>query len=107
MQSIFEIGERLIKAKELVKHGEWEVWLENKVDFSSQQARRLMQVSREFPNRSSVSGLNQTKVFALLAVPKEEREAFIEENPVEDMISFSHEGRGNLYFLYIPTYPTP
>jgi hypothetical protein len=85
VQSIFEIGERLIKAKELVPHGEWENWLENKVDFSNQQARRLMQVSREFPNRSVASGLSQTKVFELLALPEEEREPFIEENPVEDM----------------------
>lgn len=85
VQSIFEIGERLIKAKELVDHGEWENWLEEKVDFSKQQARRLMQVSREFPDRSVASGLSQTKVFELLSVPKDERETFIEENPVEEM----------------------
>lgn len=85
VQSIFEIGERLIKAKELVEHGEWENWLREKVDFSTSQARRFMQVSREFSNRVSLHGLGQTKVFALLSVPEEERETFLEENPVEDM----------------------
>lgn len=85
VQSIFEIGERLIKAKELVSHGEWESWLESKVDFSQWQANKFMKVAREFSNRGSLNNLNQTKIFALLAVPQEERETFIEENPVEDM----------------------
>lgn len=85
VQSIFEIGERLIKAKELVPHGKWGNWLKKEVDFSLAQAQRFMQVAREFPNAVSLRGLNQSKVFALVAMPKEERENFIEENPVEDM----------------------
>lgn len=85
VQSIFEIGERLIKAKNLVEHGEWEDWLENKIDFSKPQAQRFMQVAREFPNAVSLRGLNQSKVFALVALPQEEREEFIKTNPVEDM----------------------
>lgn len=85
VQSIFEIGERLIRAKELVPKGEWYNWLEKEVKFSRPQAERFMRVSSEFSNRSTLNGLNQSKIFALLSVPKEEREAFIEENTVEDM----------------------
>lgn len=44
-----------------------------------------MKVANEMSYSSSLSNLSQTKVFALLTVPQEEREAFIEENPVEDM----------------------
>lgn len=59
--------------------------VKGKVDFSQWTANNFMQVAREFSNRGSLNNLNQTKIFALLAVPKEEREAFVEENPVEDM----------------------
>lgn len=85
VQSIFEIGERLIKAKELIDHGNWEKWLEGKVDFSIRQAQKFMQVANEFSNTKAITHLNQTKIFTLLALPKEEIESFIEENPVEDM----------------------
>jgi chromosome segregation ATPase len=85
VQSIFEIGERLIKAKELVPHGEWESWLSEKVDFSNRQARRFIQVVEKFPNRTTSAVLGQSKIFEMLALPKEEIETFIEENPVEEM----------------------
>jgi ParB family transcriptional regulator, chromosome partitioning protein len=85
VQSIFEIGERLIKAKELVPHGEWGNWLESKVDISQWTANKFMRVAREFSNYGSINNLTQTKVFALLEIPKEKREDFIEDNPVEDM----------------------
>ena len=84
-QNIIEIGKRLIKAKEQLPHGEWGKWLEEKVDFKERTAQRFMQVANSFPNTSALTGLNQTKVFALLDVPKEEREEFIEQNPIDDM----------------------
>ena len=85
VQSIFEIGERLIKAKKLVDHGEWEDWLKDKVNFSNRQARRFMQVVEQFPNRTLATTLGNTKVFELLTLPKEQIEEFVEVNPVEDM----------------------
>ena len=84
-QNIIEIGKRLIQAKELVPHGEWGRWLEEKVDISQWTANRFMKVAKEFSNYGSINNLSQTKIFALLEVPKEERETFIEENPVEDL----------------------
>lgn len=85
VQSIFEIGERLIRAKELVEHGEWGNWLKEKVDFSHAQANNFMRVAKEYSNSQAIRNLGQTKVFAMLALPKEEREAFVEDSPVEDM----------------------
>lgn len=83
--SIIEIGNRLIKAKELVPHGEWGEWLETKVSFTQNTANRFMRVARELPNCASTNNLSGGKLFELLSLPQDTREQFIEENPVEDM----------------------
>lgn len=85
VQSMFEIGGRLIKAKELVPYGEWEQWLQDKVDFSIRRARQFMQVTREFGERKTSSLLTFDKMLQLTTLEEKERETFIEENPVEDM----------------------
>lgn len=84
-KNIIEIGKRLIKVKEMLPHGEWGKWLEEKVEFRQTTATKYMRVAKEFPNLQSLENLGQTKIFALLEVPKEEREEFIETNPVDDM----------------------
>lgn len=94
-QNIIEIGKRLIQAKEMVPHGEWENWLKNEVDFSYRHAVRLMQTAREFANMPTLAGMSVSKVYALLDVPAEEREEFIhsthevhgEMKTVEEMTS--------------------
>lgn len=76
---IIEIGKRLIEAKKQLSHGEWGKWLEDKVDFSSRTAQKFMKCAEEFSNTSPVANLGQSKLFALLSVPSEEREEFINE----------------------------
>jgi len=78
-QNIIEIGRRLIHAKEVLPHGAWGKWLEERVEFSQEQARRLMRVANECSNSTAMLNLPSTKVFALLDVPTEEREQFIQE----------------------------
>lgn len=84
-QNIVEIGKRLIAVKESLPHGEFGIYLKDKVDFSRQSANRFMQVTREFSNCSALSDLSSTKIFALLDLPADERETFIKENPVNEM----------------------
>jgi len=84
-QNIIEIGKRLIKAKEMLSHGEWLPWLEKEVDFTRQTASRFMQVAEEFGNGTSMYHLSTGHLFALLSLPAPEREDFVEENNVEDM----------------------
>lgn len=84
-QNIIEIGKRLIKAKEQLAHGEWGKWLEEKVEFKSTTASKYMRVAREFSNFQTCENLTQSKIFTLLELPSEDREEFLEENPVEDM----------------------
>lgn len=74
---IMEIGKRLIEAKAQLPHGAWGTWLKEKADFSHKTANRFMQCANEFSNSSTLTNLGQSKIFALLDVPLEEREEFM------------------------------
>lgn len=76
-QNIIEIGRRLIQAKEALPHGKWETWLETSVDFKKTTASKFMRVANEFANVQTYEHLTQSKIFALLDVPTEQREEFV------------------------------
>lgn len=78
VQSVIEIGKRLTEAKGLLEHGQWMTWLEQNVEISDRTARKYMQLAEQFSNRPPVANLTYTKLLALLAVPEEAREEFLE-----------------------------
>ena len=78
VQSVIEIGKRLIEAKAMLEHGQWMTWLEENVQISYRSAKNYMQLAEQFPNLQPVADLPYTKLLALLAVPEEEREEFLE-----------------------------
>ena len=80
--AILGIGQRLIEAKEMLSHGEWLPWLEDRVEFTERAAQRFMRLAREYSNPTALSDLGATKALALLALPPEERESFIEESHI-------------------------
>lgn len=84
-EALLGIGQRLIEAKETLPHGEWLPWLTERVEFSERTAQYYMQLAREWTNPQSIADLGATKAFKLLAIPEEEREAFIQEHNVVDM----------------------
>jgi len=84
-QNIIEIGKRLISVKESLPHGDWGKYLEEKVDVSQWTANKFMKVAKENSNCGTYNNLSQSKVFALLSMPQEERETFVKENPVNEM----------------------
>jgi chromosome segregation ATPase len=84
-QNIIEIGKRLIEAKEMLPHGEWGKWLEEKVEFTQQTANKFMRVANEMGNYASMLNSGTGKLFALLSLPEQDRERFIETQPIEDM----------------------
>lgn len=73
---IVEIGKRLIRAKELLPHGQWAAWLSQEVEFSERTAQRFMKVAESYKNPTALSDLGLTKAFLLLQVPESEREQF-------------------------------
>ena len=84
-EAILTIGRCLIEAKEMLSHGEWRSWLEEQVEFSERSAQRFMKLAREWSNPTALSDLGATKALALLALPPEEREQFMEDHKVIDM----------------------
>lgn len=84
-EAILTIGRCLMEAKEMLPHGEWLPWLNEKAELSERAAQRFMRLAREWSNPTALSDLGATKALMLLALPPEEREAFAEEHNVIDM----------------------
>ena len=93
---VVEIGRRLEEAKEALPHGAWGDWLKNEVGFSQSSANNYMRLFEEYGsaqisifgatvNSQSIANLPYSKALQLLAVPKEEREAFAEEVGAADL----------------------
>lgn len=90
-----QIGQLLCEAKALVNHGEWGTWIKGNTEFSQSTANNLMRIFEEygadqvgiFGNAKSqtLGNLSYSKALALLDVPAEEREAFAEDNNVEEL----------------------
>ena len=96
LNSCIEIGKRLCEAKEMVAHGEWAGWLKTAVSFSQRTANNLMKIYEKYGaaqgelwGASAISqtfaNLTYSQAVALLAVPDEEREEFVEKNDVANM----------------------
>lgn len=77
-QGIIEIGKRLLEAKSMLDHGQWLPWLREQAQFSERVAQNFMRIAAEYSNTNMDSYLPYSKLLALLAVPAEEREEFIE-----------------------------
>ena len=84
-EAILTIGRCLIEAKEMLPHGEWLPWLNEKVSYSDRTARRFMQMYRQLSNRPALANLGASKALALLALPEKDRDEFLSENNVVDM----------------------
>lgn len=83
--AILDIGHRLIQAKELLPHGEWLPWLNEKVEFSERAAQNFMRLSREWTNPQTLADLGTSKALALLALPEDEREEFVAEGKATEL----------------------
>ena len=82
-----EIGKRLLEAKSLVPYGEWGEWLKENLDYSERTAQNLMKLAEESvkPGFAVLEDLSYTKAVQLIGLPAVDREAFMEENDVEEM----------------------
>ena len=84
-EAILTIGRCLIEAKDMLSHGEWLPWLTEQVEFSPRTAQNFMRLAREWSNAQTLADLGASKALALLALPPEEREQFMEDHKVIDM----------------------
>ena len=91
-----EIGRRLVEVKSLLPHGQWGDYIKEQVGYSQSTANNLMRMFEEYgapqqsmfgagANSQALGNLSYTKALRLLAIPADEREAFVEEHHVEEL----------------------
>ena len=79
-----EVGKRLIQAKALVQHGQWQAWLEKNFQLKDRMAQNFMACAERFGKTHLNADLNQTQLITLLSLPSaEETEKFIEAKAAE------------------------
>ena len=87
-----ETGRMLIAVKNKVKHGAFESWCEQHLDFSKSKAEKMMQLAERAGDESSIfskaetfTDLGISKVMALLAVPEDIAVEVIESGDAEEL----------------------
>ena len=86
VENTIQLGRVLTEAKPLVKHGEWESWISTNAGCSVRYAQMFMQVYERFGQNPAIAQISErNKVFKLLALPKGQEEAFLNENDVASM----------------------
>ena len=91
IQVAAEAGRCLTVIKERVGHGNWEDWCKMNLQFSERKARRMMKLASEmenpesvFANRTTLSDIEISKIYALLAAPEEVQKAVLDDPKMEE-----------------------
>ena len=92
LQLAAEAGRCLTVIKERVGHGNWEEWCKTNLEFSPRKASRMMKLASEmenptsiFANRTTLSDIEISKVYVLLAAPEEVQKAVLDDPKMEEM----------------------
>lgn len=93
LRTAIEIGRLLFEAKAMVAPGEWGKYIEEELPFSHSWANNYMKLFKEYgSDQTSLFGdsqaflnLRPTQALELLALPVEDRAAFVEAHDMEEM----------------------
>ena len=95
--AVIQIGTRLLEVKELVPHGEWTSYLENRLGYKPSTAQNYMRIAKEFGDgqvaldgtdpQSLFGELGYSQLLPLLSLPDEERRTLAQENDLPTMSS--------------------
>lgn len=91
-----EIGKRLTEAKNMMEHGQFGKWLAEEVDYSQSTANNLMKIYEQYgadqgalfgdnSKSQTFANLSYSQAVALLGIPADEREQFIEQNNAAEL----------------------
>lgn len=95
--AVVQIGTRLLEVKEMVPHGEWTNYLENRLGYKPSTAQNYMRIAKEFGDRQiALDGTDPQTLFGelgyaqllpLLSLPDEDRRELAAENDLPSMSS--------------------
>lgn len=87
--SVFAIGGRLLEVKDYIPHGSFTEWLRVEFDLSDRMAQNMMNVAREFGDKTETVSVFSDSVLYLLAAPStpDETRAIIVEQANETGVS--------------------
>ncbi len=95
--AVIQIGTRLLEVKELVPHGEWTEYLENRLGYKPSTAQNYMRIAKEFGDsqvaldgtdpQTLFGALGYSQLLPLLSLPDEDRRELAQENDLEAMSS--------------------
>ena len=97
VNNIIEIGRRMCEAKDMLPYGQFGDWIKANTGYSRSTANNFMRIYQEYgarqgclfgaemENGQAFGQLTYTKALALLEVPAEEREQFVEDHDVVNM----------------------
>lgn len=97
VNNIIEIGRRMVEAKDMLPYGQFGDWIKANTGYSRSTANNFMRIYQEYgsrqgslfgatlENEQAFGKLTYTKALALLDVPAEDREQFVEDHDVENM----------------------
>ena len=84
--NMIDMGSKLLEAKSLCPHGQWETWLENNINMSARTARNLMKISQAFlSKRQAIADLSVTSLYLLTELPEEKRDSFLQQHDISQM----------------------
>lgn len=84
-ENIIEIGRTLLEVKENLSYGEFQIWLENDVNYSKSTAYNFIKVAKEFQDFQPVGKLGMRKLLALSGIEADDREKISTEYDLEKM----------------------
>lgn len=93
-QCALNIGQQLLEAKKIIKHGEWTNWLKERVQFSERTAQNYMKIYKETEKNGSpllktqaFADLGYSQVIEILSLPGDMQEEFLTMHEAKEMSS--------------------
>lgn len=84
--STLQLGRVLTEAKHLVRHGEWQNWVQVNTGLSPRSAQTYMQAYARYGDNPMISQIGECgKIFKLLALPEGTEEQFLSEHDTANM----------------------
>lgn len=83
--NLWQLARVLLEAKDLVKRGEWETWIEENAGVSKRTAEQMMQAYRRFGDKPQFQGIGKANMFKLLALPEGAEDEFVATHDLSEM----------------------